>query len=90
MSVSNIVGVSNNLDAIYNDYNNSLNRDSTNLGTATGMTKANADNQESMCITILDSPSSTSQITYQLAKRNISVERLIQIPDHKSKQHRIV
>ena len=59
-----VVGTVNSYFTIY--------RDATNLGTATGMTKASGDNQESMCITILDSPSSTSQITYQLYSKQDS------------------
>jgi len=39
---------------------------------------------------VRDKPGVLSQITYQLAKRNISVERLIQIPDHKQKTASIV
>jgi hypothetical protein len=53
-----VVGTSNSYFTIY--------RDSTNLGTSIGMTKANLDNQESMAIHYLDSPSTTSQVTYQL------------------------
>ena len=53
-----VVGTVNSYFTIY--------RDSTNLGTSIGMTKANLDNQESMGIHYLDSPSTTSQITYQL------------------------
>ena len=37
-----------------------------------------------------DKPGILSQITQQLAKRKISVERLIQIPDHKRKTASIV
>ena len=37
-----------------------------------------------------DKPGVLSQITESLAKRNISVERLIQIPDHKSKKASII
>jgi len=37
-----------------------------------------------------DKPGVLSQITQSLAKRNISVERLIQIPDHKNKKASIV
>ncbi len=37
-----------------------------------------------------DKPGVLSQITESLAKRNISVERLIQIPDHKNKKASIV
>ena len=37
-----------------------------------------------------DKPGVLSQITQSLAKRNISVERLIQIPDHKNKKASII
>ncbi len=37
-----------------------------------------------------DKPGVLSQITQSFAKRNISVERLIQIPDHKSKKASII
>ena len=37
-----------------------------------------------------DKPGVLSQITQTLAKRNISVERLIQIPDHKNKKASII
>ena len=37
-----------------------------------------------------DRPGVLSQITQSLAKRNISVERLIQIPDHKNKKASII
>ena len=37
-----------------------------------------------------DKPGVLSQITESLAKRNISVERLIQIPDHKNKKASII
>ena len=37
-----------------------------------------------------DKPGVLSQITQSLAKRNISVERLIQIPDHKYKKASII
>tara|TARA_B100001250_G_scaffold374328_1_gene361073 strand:- start:288 stop:1574 length:1287 start_codon:yes stop_codon:yes gene_type:complete len=37
-----------------------------------------------------DKPGVLSQITHSLAKRNISVERLIQIPDHKNKRASII
>jgi homoserine dehydrogenase len=39
---------------------------------------------------VKDKPGVLSQITQQLAKRKISVERLIQIPDHKRKTASIV
>ena len=41
-------------------------------------------------IEVKDKPGVLSQITSTLAKRNISVERLIQIPDHKRKTASIV
>ena len=37
-----------------------------------------------------DKPGVLSQITQSLAKKNISVERLIQIPDHKNKKASII
>ena len=37
-----------------------------------------------------DKPGVLSQITQSLAKRNISIERLIQIPDHKNKKASII
>ena len=37
-----------------------------------------------------DKPGVLSQITQSLAKRNISVERLIQVPDHKNKKASII
>ena len=39
---------------------------------------------------VKDKPGVLSQITKQLAKYNISIERLIQIPDHKRKRASIV
>ncbi len=39
---------------------------------------------------VKDKPGVLSQITHQLAKKNISVERLIQIPNHKNKTASIV
>ena len=39
---------------------------------------------------VKDKPGVLSQITHSLAKKNISVERLIQIPDHKNKKASIV
>tara|TARA_B100000131_G_C17731878_1_gene457251 strand:- start:251 stop:601 length:351 start_codon:yes stop_codon:yes gene_type:complete len=39
---------------------------------------------------VKDKPGVLSQITHQLAKRKISVERLIQIPNHKKKTASIV